>query len=132
MSGLQKIPPPPLLTSPELQKVNRWLLEIQQIINAGGLIDPGQVQGLPALFAQVAANTLNIASNAASILANTAAITALTARVVTLEARNQILNGIIVPLPALGNDGDLYVNSLLPGAGANLYFKQLGAWVAIA
>lgn len=140
----QKIPPPPPLAV-ELQALNRWLLEIQSILNASGDIDPGSVAGLPALVTQVAAlavtvtalqvqtnaNTNNIATNTSNITANTNSITALALRVTALEARNQVLNGAGVPAVGLGNNGDLYINNT-GGAGTNLYAKRGGAWVAFA
>jgi len=143
-----KLPPPPQLPvsfGGFGQQLNRWLLEIQSILNSGGTIDPGSVAGLTALFAQVATlatevatlttevatNTTNIAANTASIAANTAAIAANAAAITALQARNQILNGTGVPAVGLGNNGDLYINNT-GGAGTRLYGKVGGAWVAIA
>jgi len=132
-----KIPPPPTLPT-QFQQLNRWLLEIQSILNSQGTIDPDQIAGLVALFAQVANNTANIAANTAAIAAsniviaaNTAAIATNTANIATLTARNQILNGAGVPAAGLGNNGDLYINDT-GGAGTNLYAKIAGAWVAFA
>lgn len=155
---VEKIPPPPPL-SREYQQLNRWLLEIQSILNSSGSIDPGSVDGLPALVlqvnalaAQVAALALTVAGNTAAIAAaninitananaiaatninvaaNTAAITALALRVTAVEARNQILNGAGVPAVGLGSNGDLYINNT-GAAGTNLYAKRGGAWVAFA
>lgn len=135
--ALKKFPPPPPL-SQEYQQLNRWLIEIQSILNSSGSIDPGSVSGLTALTAQVAALALQVAANAAAIAAaniniaaNAAAIAALTLRVAALEARNQILNGAGVPAGALGNNGDLYINNT-GGAGTNLYAKRGGAWASFA
>lgn len=129
-----KIPPPPQL-SRDFQQLNRWLLEVQSILNEGGTIDPDLIAGLPALFLQVAANTANIAANAAAIAAanaaiatNTANIAANTVSINLLIARNQIRNGNGVPAPALGNNGDLYIDNLL--GPPVLYGKVAGVWVA--
>jgi len=136
-----KLPPPPQLPvsfGGFGQQLNRWLLEIQSILNSGGTIDPNNIQGLTALFAQVAvlvtevaANTANIAANTANIATNTASIAANTAAITALQARNQILNGAGAPIVGLGNNGDLYINNT-GGAGTRLYGKIGGAWVAIA
>lgn len=144
----QKIPPPPTL-SREYQQLNRWLLEIQSILNDGGGINPDQIPGLPALFLQVTANTASIAANTANIAANTAAIAANTAAIATntanitaaniniglLAARNQVRNGVGVPGGGLGNNGDLYINNNGPAVGGpdnNLYAKIGGAWFVFA
>ncbi len=143
-----KIPPPPPLPTSFGgfgQQFNRWLLEIQAILNAQGQIDPSVIAGLPALIAQVAvlvtevatltaevaANTADIATNTANIATNTANIATNTAAITALQARNQILNGAGVPGAGLGNNGDLYINNT-GGAGTRLYGKIGGAWVAIA
>ena len=102
------------------------------------MIEPDQIDGLPALFTQVAAlalevaaNTADIAANTTSIAANTAAIATNTNNIATLTARNQILNGAGAPAAGLGNNGDLYINNT--GAPATfLYGKIAGAWVAFA
>lgn len=143
-----KLPPPPQLPTAFGgfgQQLNRWLLEIQSILNTQGLIDPDEVDGLPALFIQVAALATQVAALAAQVAtlvtdvaalatevaANTAAIATNTANIVTLTARNQILNGSGVPAAGLGNNGDLYINNT--GAPATfLYGKIAGAWVAFA
>jgi len=132
-----KIPPPPTLPT-QFQQLNRWLLEIQSILNSQGTIDPDQIAGLPALFTQVATNTANIAANTAAIAAanieitaNTAAIATNTVNIATLTARNQILNGAGIPGAGLGNNGDLYINNT--GAPSTfLYGKIAGSWVAFA
>ncbi len=143
-----KVPPPPQLPKSFGgfgQQLNRWLLEIQSIFNSQGTIDPSQVDGLPALFTQVATNTTNIATNTAdiatnktNIAANTAAIATNTADIATntaaiaaLVARNQILNGAGVPAAGLGNNGDLYINNT-GGVGTHIYGKIGGAWIAFA
>jgi hypothetical protein len=143
-----KIPPPPQLPvsfGGFGQRLNRWLLELQSILNNQGLIEPDQVDGLPALFTQVAAlatqvatlitevaaNTANIATNTANIATNTANIAANSLAITVLQARSQIRNGAGVPAVGLGNNGDLYINNT-GSAGTNLYAKIGGAWVAFA
>lgn len=129
-----KFPPPPQLPK-ELgalgQQLNRWLIEIQSILNAGGDIDPSSIQGLAALFLQVAAMQIQVNANTANIATNTANIATNTANIATLTARNQVLNGTGVPGVGLGSDGDLYINNT-GGAGTRLYSKIAGAWVATA
>ena len=104
-----KFPPPPMLTG-ELQILNRWLIELQSILNSNGLIDPSSVQTLPTTIAQVAANT--------------ASIGVLNGEVVILQARNQVLNGIIAPVVGQGVDGDWYADTV----GKHIYVKVTGAW----
>ncbi len=143
-----KLPPPPQLPiafGAFGQQLNRWLLEIQSILNSQGLIDPAEVEGLPALFTQVVALagevatlatevvtlTAEVVTNTANIATNTAAIATNTANIATLAARNQILNGAGAPGAGLGNNGDLYINNT--GAPATyLYGKIAGAWIAFA
>lgn len=139
-----KFPPPPDMGR-DNQRLNRWLIEIQSILNNSGDIDPDSIAGLPALYLQVAAlavtvaantasiaaNTASIATNTANIAANTASIAANTASIATLTARNQVLNGAGVPAAGLGNNGDLYLNNM-GGAGTRLYGKIAAAWVVIA
>jgi hypothetical protein len=139
-----KIPPPPTLPV-QFQALNRWLIELQSILNSQGTINQDSVDGLPALATQVttldtqvATNTADIANNTTGIAANTTAIAvnttniaANTASIAVLTARNQILNGAGVPAAGLGNSGDLYINNT--GAPATyLYGKIAGAWVAFA
>ena len=115
-----KIPPPPTL-SKDFQQLNRWLLEIQSILNNQGSINQDSVEGLPALTTQVAAlavqiaaltietatNTTNIATNTTNIATNTANIATNTANIAALTARNQILNGAGVPAAGLGSNGEI-------------------------
>jgi hypothetical protein len=143
-----KLPPPPQLPvsfGGFGQQLNRWLLEIQSILNSQGLIDPDEVQGLPALFTQVATLasevatlttqvatlTTQVATNTANIATNTVDIAINTADIVALTARNQILNGSGAPGVGLGSNGDLYINDT-GGVGSYLYGKIAGAWVAFA
>jgi len=151
MAAPQKFPPPPDMGR-DNQRLNRWLLEIQAILNSSGGINPDTVVGLPALIIQVAANTaavvtLNgevatLSAEVATINAeivtidvqltiNNAQILAINGEITALTARNQILNGAGAPGAGLGNDGDLYSNTT-GGALTNLYSKRGGAWVAIA
>jgi hypothetical protein len=143
-----KLPPPPQLPvsfGGFGQQLNRWLLEIQSILNNQGLIEPANVDGLPALFTQVATlvaevatntadiatNTANIATNTESIAANTASIAANTAAITVLQANPIIRNGVGAPSSALGSNGDLYINNT-GSAGTYLYGKIVGTWVAFA
>ena len=142
-----KFPPPPTLPV-ALQPLNRWLIELQSILNSSGLIDPSSVQSLPATIAQVAANTADIAANTASIVtlngevaastasigvlngevaANTASIVTLNGEVATLQARNQVLNGTVAPVAGLGVNGDWYADT----AGLHIYVKVTGAWTLV-
>ena len=135
-----KFPPPPTLPV-ALQPLNRWLIELQSILNSSGLIDPSSVQSLPATIAQVAANTTSIgvlngevAANTASIVtlngevaANTASIVTLNGEVATLQARNQVLNGTIAPVAGQGVNGDWYADT----AGLHIYVKVTGAWTLV-
>lgn len=143
-----KLPPPPQLPvsfGGFGQQLNRWLLEIQSILNSQGTISPGNVDGLPALIIQVAGLVAEIATLTTEVAANTAAIAALTAQVATntaniatnsaaitaLQANPIIRNGVGVPGAGLGNDGDLYINNT-GGVGTHLYGKVAGAWVALS
>ena len=147
-----KFPPPPTLPQ-QFQQLNRWLIELQSILNSQGLIEPDQVDGLPALFTQVAAlatqvaalaaqvatntaniatNTANIATNTANIATNTANIATNTANIATLAARNQILNGTGAPGAGLGNNDDMYIDNGGSTPGDLLYIKIAGAWVVTA
>ena len=152
---VQKVPPPPQLPvsfGGFGQQLNRWLLEIQAILNNQGQIDPTSVAGLVALIAQVATLVTEIATLTTEVAAATAAVTALTAEVValttqvttnttniatntaniaTLAARAVVRNGSGVPAAGLGGNGDLYINNT-GGAGTYLYGKIGGAWVAFA
>ena len=138
-----KFPPPPTLPV-ALQPLNRWLIELQSILNSSGLIDPSSVQSLPATIAQVVANTASIgdhrrigvlngevAANTASIVtlngevaANTASIVTLNGEVATLQARNQVLNGTVAPVAGQGVNGDWYADTV----GLHIYVKVAGAW----
>lgn len=131
------------------QRLNRWLLELQSILNKQGLIDPGQVEGLPQAYVQVGDNTINIATlggivNALVpiVAANTVNIatlqtevstlqtqmTALTARVVALEARGEVLNGSGVPAAGLGKVKDWYADT----TGSHIYVKTaVATWTLI-
>ena len=142
-----KFPPPPTLPV-ALQPLNRWLIELQSILNSSGLIDPSSVQSLPATIAQVVANTAQAAANTASIVtlngevaantasivtlngevaANAASIVTLNGEVATLQARNQVLNGTIAPVAGLGVNGDWYADT----GGLHIYVKVAGAWTLV-
>ena len=121
-----KFPPPPTLPV-ALQPLNRWLIELQSILNSSGLIDPSSVQSLPATIAQVVANTASIGILNGEVAANTASIVTLNGEVATLQARNQVLNGTIAPVAGLGVNGDWYADT----AGLHIYVKVTGAWTLV-
>ena len=119
-----KFPPPPTLPQ-QFQQLNRWLIELQSILNSQGTIDPSSVDGLPALFTQVAGLATQVAALAAEVVTltaevatNTANIATNTANIATLTARNQILNGTGAPAAGLGNNDDMYIDNAgsTPGA----------------
>lgn len=145
---VQKVPPPPQLPKSFGgfgQQLNRWLLEIQNILNSGGTIDPSNVDGLVAAYAQLAALAVQVATLitdvatltgevatlTTQVATNTANIATNTANITTLLARNQILNGNGAPSVGTGNNGDLYINNT-GSAGTFLYGKIGGAWTAFA
>ncbi len=137
---VQKVPPPPMLTDPQWQAVNRWLLEIQNILNPSGAIDPANVQGLTETEAQVVTNTADIASLEATqgaqggqiaflqsqVALNTASIATINGQITTLSARNQIFNGTVAPVTLHAN-GDYYVDT----SAKHLYVQVANAWVLI-
>ena len=133
-----KFPPPPTLPQ-QFQQLNRWLIELQSILNSQGTIDPSSVDGLPALFTQVAglatqvaALTAEVATNTTDIATNTTDIATNTANIATLTARNQILNGTGAPAAGLGNNDDMYIDNAGSTPGALLYIKIAGTWVVTA
>ena len=133
-----KFPPPPTLPQ-QFQQLNRWLIELQSILNSQGTIDPSSVDGLPALFTQVAGLATQVAALAAEVVTltaevatNTTDIATNTANIATLTARNQILNGTGAPAAGLGNNDDMYINNAGSTPGALLYIKIAGTWVVTA
>jgi hypothetical protein len=144
---VQKIPPPPFIASlsQEMQSLNRWLLEIQAILNSAGTVDPGQVDGLPEVIAQTALNTSNIDALQVSVGDATNSIALLSAQIVTIQtdiatingtlttlgARAQVFNGTGAPAAGLGTDNDWYYNRT-GAVGARLYIKLAGVWTAQA
>lgn len=128
---VSKVPPPPTLPQ-QFQQLNRWLLELQSILNSQGSIDPSNIAGLPELFTQVAALAVEVTTLTAEVAANTAAIATNTANIATLTARNQILNGTGAPGAGLGNNDDMYIDNTGSSPGTLLYIKVAGAWIATA
>lgn len=143
-----KFPPPPQLPvafGGFGQRLNRWLIEIQSLLNSQGTLDPSNVDGLPAIYtevamliaevatliAEVATLTTEVAANTANIATNTANIATNTAAIAVLQANAIIRNGSGAPSNALGNNGDLYINNT-GSVGTNLYAKIAGAWSAFA
>lgn len=138
---VQKVPPPPQLPlsfGAFGQQLNRWLLEIQSILNSGGTIDPSSVDGLPALFTQVATlatevTTLSgqVATLSGQVTTLTGQVAANTAAITVLQSFGAVRNGSGAPSAGLGANGDLYINNT-GSAGSNLYAKISGSWVAFA
>jgi len=136
----QKFPPPPQLANLD-PALNRWLIEIQSILNNSGGIDPSSVQGLSSLETQVTANTAAIALlqsevdtlNAevpilqTQVSTNTTNIASLNSTVTTLANRNQVFNGTAAPAGGLGVNGDWYADT----SAKHIYVKVGGAWVLI-
>lgn len=133
---VQKIPPPPQFTGPEWQSFNRWLLEVTSILSNTGGINPDQVDGLTALFAEVAVNTTDIttlqsgqagqagdiSALQASIVSLQGQITTINGQITTLSARGEVLNGVGAPAAGLGKVSDWYAN-IGGGVGARIYVK---------
>ena len=141
---VQKIPPPPQFTGPEWQSFNRWLLEVTSVLSNTGGINPDQVDGLTALFAEVAVNTSDIAgleagqggqsAQIASLfgivngLANS--IATINGQITTLSARGELLFGAGVPAAGLGKVNDWYGDTA-GAAGARVFIKKaVGVWTA--
>lgn len=140
----QKIPPPQLLTGPQYEGFNRWLLELTSILSNEGGITPDEVTGLPAVITQVGTNTANITAlqgttggqgSAITVLQGeitviNGEITTINGQLTTLGARAQVLNGVGVPGAGLGNVNDWYAN-IGGGAGARIYVKTgIATWTA--
>ena len=136
-----KMPPPPDMGR-DNQKLNRWLLEIQSILNTAGLIDPGNIVGLPATYTQTGNNTVDIAAltgvvnalgavvaeNTVNIAANAANIATNTTNIVALQARSQVRNGGIAPAAGLGSIGDWYADT----TGLHIYVKTgVATWTLV-
>jgi hypothetical protein len=109
-----KIPPPPLLTGPQWQAFNRWLLELQSILSNTGGIDPTEVTGLPAVITQVATNTTAIATLGSGQSGQGAQIATLDSDVTALQGEIAAINGQITTLEA---NGVLRSGSGVPAAG---------------
>lgn len=132
-----KIPPPPFVTSPDLQSLNRWLLEVTAILTAQGEINPTVVQGLPDAYTQIGDNSTDITTlfgvvtaQAATINALNNALTALSIRVFALEARAQVFTGSGAPGAGLGSVGDWYGDPT-GLAGSRIWIKTAPAtWTA--
>lgn len=137
--ALQKFPPPPSMTSPDLQQLNRWLIEIQSILNSQGEINPSNVVGLPTTYNQVGNNTIDIQTLFAAVQAQSIAINANAAAISTLQgqvtalqtqvnALNLVYNGTTAPAGALGNIGDWYADT----SAKHIYVKTaVATWTLI-
>ena len=150
-----KIPPPPDMGR-DNQRLNRWLLEIQSILNAQGLINQDSVAGLPDLIVTVTALGVNVAGLSATVTVlggqvagNTTSITTISGQVATLNAdvatlsadiavingeiatltaRSQVRNGTTAPATGLGAVGDWYADT----AAKHVYVKTGAAtWTLI-
>ena len=147
---MAKVPPPPRLAGPEWEDFNRWLLELTNILDATGGVDPTQIPGYSALQSQVATNTQNITTNSLNItsLANGQGtqgtsiaslqnrMTAAEGNITTLQARNQVFNGALggtgTPPTGTGVVGDWYANTN-GNAGFRIFIKTASAtWTAFA
>ena len=138
----KKIPPPPFFTGPEWQGFNRWLLEVTSVLSNQGGINPDEVDGLPALFDQVATNTdditaLNntvdnqngqIGAVQADVTGLQNSVATINGQITTLSARAQVLNGITAPGTGLGNVSDWYADTV----AKHVYVKTaVGTWTLI-
>lgn len=135
----QKVPPPPNIANAD-PALNRWLLELQSILNSSGDIDPSQVAGLAETEAQVTTNThaiasletttgsqsLQITALQSQVTANTNAIATINGQITTLQARNQVWTTTAAPV-ALHANGDYSVDT----TNKHLYVQVAGAWVLI-
>jgi hypothetical protein len=132
----QKIPPPPPIATND-PTFNRWLLELTNILNADGTLDPGNIPGLAGLTASVASLQTTVAAQTSEIIAlqhttNTQAtqITGLLASVSALNSRSQVFNGAVDPASGLGNVGDWYANTA-GAAGHRIFIKTaVATWTA--
>lgn len=113
----QKVPPPPRIATvdPEL---NRWLLEIQSILNADGGIDADQISGLQRAVSDISnqltsiENTLNLQAQAISFLSL------------------RLQNGVARPPDSYGSDGNWFAVTV--GAQRGVYVRVAGVWVLVA
>lgn len=137
-----KFPPPPDMGR-DNQRLNRWLIEIQRLLNTEGLIDPSQVVDLPATYVTVGDNTLDIANltvvvNALGSLVatNTVNIATIQTQILTiqgqitaLQARGEVLNGAGAPAAGLGKVNDWYADV---SATKHIYVKTaVATWTVI-
>lgn len=139
-----KFPPPPSMTDPKFQSLNRWLLDISSILNSQGTIDPGSVDTLPGTTTQVGQNTSDIAANTTQIgtldtevVTLSSEITTLTGQITTLNAEVAVLQtnpvvrrGAGAPAGVLGNVGDWY-GDVAGAVGARVWIKTgVATWTA--
>jgi len=127
---VQKVPPPVGFAIQD-PVFNRWLLELVNILNGDGTIDPSLIPGFNTLQNEIdALNTLTTQQQQ-QIGFLTALVNQQQASITALLARNQVYNGATGPSVGLGVDGDWYYNRA-GGAGSRLYIRVGGAWVAQA
>jgi hypothetical protein len=139
----QKFPPPPFLvgTDQNTQMLNRWLLEVQNVLAAAGGVDPSNIAGFTALQTQVATNTTDIATLEAGqggqagaiatlqfeVTALNADIATINGQLTTLESNAVVRNGTAAPANTLGNNGDWFGDT----TNKHIYIKVAGAYVMI-
>ena len=139
----QKFPPPPQLTGPQFQPLNRWLLELQSALSNAGGIDPNNIPGFATLETQVAANTAaittlegtsgslsaRVTTLEATVAAISGEITTINATLTALSARAQVLNGSGAPGAGLGNVNDWYADT---SGSHHIYVKTaVSTWTQI-
>ena len=134
---VQKLPPPPQFSSPELQPFNRWLVELTAILGNSGGVNPITIDGYPQLVTQVGDNTTDIAAlqntvagQSLQISSLVNAIAVINASITTLSARGELLFGAGAPAAGLGKVNDWYGDTA-GAAGARVWIKKApGVWTA--
>lgn len=130
VSGSLRLPPPTGIAAKD-PLFNRWLLEVLAVLAAAGGIDPTKIQGWNELVAAVAQNTEDIASQQNLFGAFQNLYNTQQGQITGLQQQAQVFSDVGPPGALLGKDTDWYYNRT-GAAGARLYIKVLGAWVAQA
>lgn len=118
-----------------MQALNRWLLDVQSVLNSSGNIDPTTVEGLLEITQTIeeTAGEVTVLSNEVSALTNRVStaegnITTLTMEVTTLQGNAVSRNGSGAPSNALGAVGDWYADT----SNLHIYVKTgAAAWTKI-